>query len=1035
MKRLALVLFSFLFVAAPQVHSQQPNAQPFSELRWRNVGPFRGGRTRAVCGVPSQPNVFYIGAVNGGVWKTTDYGRTWTPIFDDQPTASIGAIAVAPSDPNVIYVGSGEGLHRPDLSVGDGIYKSTDAGKTWTHLGLRDGQQISWISVDPQNANRLFVAVVGHPYGPNAERGIYRSTDGGQTFEKVLYKNENVGGDDVKIDPANPSVVYATLWEAREGPWENGDFNGTEGGIYKSTDGGTTWKELSGGLPTGIVQAYVAISRSNPQRLLAPVATKDTVELYRSDDAGATWTKATDDPRPKMRIGGGDLPVPGIDPKNPDVNYMTSTVTWKSTDGGKTWTGWRGAPGGDDYQNIWINPENPDTIILGSDQGALITVNGGQSWSSWYNQPTAQVYHVNADNAFPYRLCSGQQESGSVCIASRGNDGEITFRDWHPVAAEEYGYVVPDPTDPDIIFGGKLSRYDRRTGQAQNVIPVPLANPNFRVIRTEPIVFSPFDPHMMYFTANTLWTTSDAGRSWKQASPDLTRKTFEVPASVGIFSSQPAAAPKQRGVIYALALSPVDRKRMWAGTDDGLIWVTSDGGAHWDDVTPAQLSPWQKVSVLEASHSDAQEAYAAINTLRLDDLRPHIFRTRDSGKTWTEIVEGIASNQNVNSVREDTQRKGLLFAGTEGGVWLSFDDGGHWRSLRLNLPATSVRDLLVKDNDLAVATHGRGFWILDDITPLRQWDDQLATPMPASHVAPVGKGTLLVSQPALRVRWNTNSDTPLPPDVAAGQNPPDGAILNYYLKSAVAGPVTLEIEDSDGKPVGRFSSADPVERPDPKLEIPQYWVRPPQRVSSEAGLHRFVWDLHYAPVPGIKPEYPIAAVAENTAPQPTSPWVQPGQYRVVLTVGGEKSTQPLTVTMDPRVKTPTADLQKQFELSWLMYQDLLRLQPIVDRAAAAADRLAEQLKTASGEDRQRLEALSKQIDELKGQEGRRRRGPHQNTLTGVRGSVMQLFTMLQETDQAPTTQVADQVPKVHQQAASIIREWTAFENARLATPK
>jgi photosystem II stability/assembly factor-like uncharacterized protein len=598
-------------------------------MRWRNVGPFRGGRTRAVSGVASQPNVFYAGAVNGGVWKTTDYGRTWQPIFDQQPTGSIGAIAVAPSDPNIVYVGSGEGLHRPDLSVGDGIYKSTDAGATWVHLGLRDGQQISTMAVDPRDPNRLFVAVAGHPYGPNPERGIYRSTDGGQSFEKVLSKDENIGGNDVEIDNSDPNIVYATLWEAREGPWENGEFSGANAGIFKSTDGGQTWKQLAGGLPSGIAQAYITIARSDPKQLFAVVAIKGGLEFYRSSDAGETWSTVTTDPREKNRIGGGDLPIPAIDPKNPNVVYVVSTVTWKSTDGGRTWTGFRGAPGGDDYQNIWINPNDPQIIILTSDQGAIITVNGGQTWSSWYNQPTAQLYHVNADNAFPYRLCSGQQESGSVCISSRGNDGEITFRDWHPVAAEEYGYVVPDPLDPDIVFGGKLTRYDRRTAQAQNIMPVPLGAPDFRVIRTEPIVFSPFDPHLMYFAANTLWATRDGGRSWKQMSPDLTRKTFEIPATVGIYSSDPAAQPRQRGVIYALAPSPLEANRIWAGTDDGLIWLTTDGGAHWNNITPPQLSAWQKVSVLEASHTDAKTAYAAINTLRLDDLRPaHLSHAR-----------------------------------------------------------------------------------------------------------------------------------------------------------------------------------------------------------------------------------------------------------------------------------------------------------------------------------------------------------------------------------------------------------------------
>ncbi len=1027
MKTFSAVAYSLLLCLTPGViplaHSQSIDTKLLGEMQWRNVGPFRGGRTRAVSGVPSQPNVFYIGAVNGGVWKTNDFGRTWQPIFDQQPTGSIGAIEVAPSDPNIVYVASGEGLHRPDLSVGDGIYKSTDAGATWTHLGLRDGQQISQMAIDPHDPNRLFVAVAGHPYGPNPERGVFRSTDGGQTFQKVLYKDENTGAAGVRIDPSDPNIVYATLWEAREGPWENGEWNGAGGGIFKSTDGGTTWQPLAGGLPSGVVQAYVSIAQSDPKRLIAVVATKETVDLYRSGDAGATWSTVTSDARPKTRIGGGDLPVPLIDPKNPDVVYVTSTVTWKSTDGGVTWSGFRGAPGGDDYQNIWINPNDPNIIVITSDQGAIVSVNGGQTWSSWYNQPTAQMYHVNADNAFPYRLCSGQQESGSACISSRGNDGEITFRDWHPVAAEEYGYVVPDPLDPDTVFGGKLTRYDRRTTQAQNIAPVPLGAPDFRVIRTEPIVFSPFDPHLLYFAANTLWATRDGGESWKQMSPDLTRKTWDVPATVGIFRSEPTAQPKQRGVIYALAPSPVEQNRIWAGTDDGLIWITTDSGSNWNNITPPQLSAWQKVSVLEASHFDAQTAYAAVNTLRLDDLRPHIYRTRDSGKTWAEITSGVPDNENVNAVREDPKRKGLLFAGTERAVYVSFDDGDHWQSLRLNMPATSVRDLTIKDNDLAVATHGRGFWILDDITPLRQLDDK----------AVAGDAFLFAPEPALRVRWNTNSDTPLPPDTPAGQNPPDGAIINYYLKSVAHGAVTLEIVNAAGKVVQRYSTTDPVPQLDPDLAIPAYWVRPPHPLASNAGFHRFVWDMHYPRVAGIKPDYPIAAVPWNTAPAPTSPWIMPGEYKVVLTVDGQKYIQPLTVQMDPRVKTPVADLQKQFDLSQQVYQDLLALQPVIDKVTAARARLKSMREKASSADAAKIDEASKELESLEGGERRRRWGnqPPEN-LTGVRTSLLEMLTILQEVDAAPTTQATAAVPKLHESTTSLLQQWNELETKQLA---
>jgi photosystem II stability/assembly factor-like uncharacterized protein len=827
-----------MLLAASMAFGASYDGKFFGEMRWRSIGPYRGGRTKSAVGVPSQPNVFYIGVCNGGVWKSDDYGRTWSPIFDEQPTGSIGAIAVAPSDPNIVYVGSGEGLQRPDLSTGDGIYKSTDAGKTWVHLGLGDGQQIPQIAIDPRNPDRLFVAVFGHPYGPNEERGIYRSTDGGRTFQKVLYKDENTGGSDVAIDPANPDTVYAALWEARQGPWENSSWGGNNGGIFKSTDGGATWRQLTQGLADGVTQANLAIAPSDPKRIYASIASGGGTGIYRSDDAGESWTRTTTDSRPAARIGGGDLPVPAVDPKNPDIVYSASVVTWKSIDGGKTWTGIRGAPGGDDYQRIWINPNNPAIMLIVSDQGAIVTVNGGETWSSWYNQPTAQMYHVNPDNAFPYRLCSGQQESGSACVSSRGNDGAVTFREWHPVGTEEYGYAVPDPLDPDMVFGGKLTRYDRRTGQVASVSPKPIRAADFRTLRTAPVVFSQADPHVLYFGANTLWKTRDGGNNWQRISPDLTRKTWEVPASVGKYRE--SVEVSQRGVIYTVAPSPLDINRIWAGTDDGLIQVTADGGLHWKDVTPPQALPWAKISIIDAGHFDALTAYAAINTLRLDDMRPHIWRTHDGGKTWTEIVSGIPEGAAVDVVREDPKSKGLLFAGTEREIYVSFDDGDHWQSLRLNMPASSIRDLAIKDDDLAAGTHGRGFWILDDITPLRQINAEVA-----------GAAAFLYKpESAIRVRWNMNTDTPLPPDEPAGQNPPDGAIIDYYLGAAASGAVTIEILDSAGALVRRYASTDPAEPADPNLAIPAYWVRPPHPLSSLPGMHHFLWDLHYTPLGG-----------------------------------------------------------------------------------------------------------------------------------------------------------------------------------------
>jgi len=981
-----------------------------SILRWRNIGPYRGGRTRAICGVSSQPNVFYMAPVNGGVFKSTDYGRTWQAIFDDQPTASVGAIAVATSNPDIVYVGSGEGLHRPDLSVGDGIYKSTDAGKTWTHLGLRDGQQVAQLTVDPKNAESLFVAVAGHPYGPNPERGVYRSLDGGKTFEKVLYRDENVGASDVQIDPSNSNIVYASLWESREAPWENGVFNGDGGGIFKSIDGGKTWNQLTKGLPPGIVQANIAIAPSKPSTLFAAVRTKTIAKLYRSDDGGENWTGTTDDPRPGLGIGGGDLPVVRFDPKNPQIVYSASVVCWKSTDGGKNWEGWRGAPGGDDYQNVWINPNNPDIIFLGSDQGAIVTVNGGKTWSSWYNQSTAQLYHVSADNTFPYRLYSGQQESGSVGIKSRGDAGEITFRDWQPVAAEEYGYVVADPIDPDIVIGGKLTRFDRRTGQHQNILPVPVQTEDFRMLRTEPIIFSSKDPHLLFFCGNTLWQTRDRGDHWEKISPDLSREKYDLPACVGKYKDDATKQAHRRGVIYTVAPSPIEPARIWCGTDDGLLYLTTDGGKTWSNITPPSISAWQKISLIDAGHFDANTAYAAVNTLRIDDLRPHILRTNDGGKTWTEIVNRIPGGQIVNAVREDPVRKGLLFAGTEKGVYVSFDDGANWEPLRLNLPATSVRDLIIKGDDLIVATHGRGFWILDNITPLRQLD--------RSKI----ENRLFEPETALRVRASLNPDTPLPPDEPAGENPPEGAMIDYSLTKDASGLVTIEIKDGKGELVRKYSSTDVPEAPDPKkLRIPEYWIRPLQTVSPKAGMHRFLWDMHYTPVPDVEPAYPMAATYRNTAPSATSPWVQPGNYTVVLTVSGKSFTQPLTVQMDPRVKASAADFQEQFDLSSQLYQLRLKLAPIGKKFDDIAEQLTK-LKARAAERpdvTQKLEQFAQALTKF----GPPHPRPGAPPSLFVLESTTRLFDEIQDADAAPTAAIKAAAADVQTKIAPALEAW------------
>lgn len=964
-------LLALAFLAALPAVAQPFPQGLFGEMRWRMIGPFRGGRTVAATGVPGNTNVFYMAPNNGGVWKTTDAGRTWVPIFDAQPSGSIGALAVSWSRPDRVWVGSGEGLQRPDLSVGNGMYRSDDGGKSWVRLGLADGQQIAAIAADPKDADRAFVAVLGHPYGANETRGIFRTRDAGKTWEKVLYRDADTGGAAVALDPKDPNVVYAALWSSRLGPWENGQWQGPGTGLFKSTDGGTTWRAIGKGLPAhaqGGGRIGFGIAPSEPKRVYATVDALDEEKesgggIFVSDDAGETFVKVSGEKRLWGR--GSDSAEIKVHPGSKDVVWVANTSAYRSKDGGKTFEPVRGAPGGDDFHTIWFHPENPDVILLAADQGAIVSVNGGATWSSWYNQPTAQLYHVSTDDRFPYWVYGGQQESGSVGIASRGDDGAITSRDWHPVAAEEYGYVAPDPKDPDVVYGGKLTRYRHSTKEVQDVSPAPLRG-TYRFLRTAPVIFSPADPRLLFYAGNVVFRTADGGRHWDVISPDLSRERTAVPASIGVFRTKDLETMKRRGVVYTLAPAYKSADVLWAGTDDGLIHRTADGGKTWADVTPPGLTAWSKVSMLAASPHDDLTAWAAINRIRLDDMKPHVLRTHDGGKTWEEVVHGLPDDP-VNAVREDPVRKGLLYAATERMVCVSFDDGANWQPLRLNMPATSVRDLVVKGDDLVVGTHGRSFWILDDVTPLRQ-----LTPAVAA-----ARAHLFEPQKATRIRRSRWTDTPVPIEEPAGENPPDGAILGYVLGVSSATPVVLEIRDAAGGVVRRYASDDAPEAKVEPLVVTADWARPALTLPRSAGHHRWVWDLRYAPPPVSSREYPISAVPSRTPPEPEGPLVLPGTYTAALTVDGRTLTRTLTVGMDPRVKASPGDLAAQHAAA--------------KRLAADLARLAEARK--KGADAGKAESLE--------------------------GKLTRLYGMVQESDDAPTPQLLAAVDEVEKDFAGL----------------
>jgi photosystem II stability/assembly factor-like uncharacterized protein len=878
--------------------AQSYNEAQFKGMKWRDIGPYRGGRVLAVTGVVGNPYTYYFGAVAGGVWRTTDGGVSWQPISDKGMISSIGAIAVSESDPAVIYVGTGESCLRGNISYGDGMYKTTDGGKTWQNIGLKDTQHIARVWIDPRNSNHVLVAALGHAYGPNSERGIYRTNDGGKTWDKVLYKDENSGGIDLSVDPHNSNVMFAALYQIRRTPWSL-DSGGPGSGLYRSTDGGNTWKHLEGkGLPEGILgRIGVSVSGADSNRVYALIEAKES-GLYRSDDGGETWSRVNDDQRLTQRAW--YFTHIFADPKSADTVYMLNTGAFRSSDGGKTLT-LLPAPHGD-HHGFWIDPQNPNRMINGNDGGATISVDGGKSWSTEYNQPTAQFYHVAADNDVLYKVYGAQQDNSTVGIATRTDDGYIGRQHWFDAGGGESGYIQPDPRDSNIIYagsgGGTVTRLDRRSNQEQDVTVWPedssghgVADMKYRLGWTQPILISPHDPNVIYTTGERVFKTTDEGKSWTAISPDLTRNDKSKQVSSGGPLTKDNTSVEYYDTVFAIAESPVQKDLLWAGTDDGLIQITRDGGKNWTNVTPKGMPQWSLVSIIEASPHDAGTAYAAVDTHKLDDLKPYIFKTTDFGKSWTKITNGIPDGAYTHAVREDPARKNLLYAGTETGIYVSFDGGANWQSLQLNLPNTPIHDLIVKNDDLVVATHGRAFWILDDLTPLRAATAQAGT-----------ETALYKPRLTYRFRWPDFFERRQP----VGENPPNGAIIYYYLTVAPKGVAALEFLDSSGKVVRRSSNEEKKE-----AETPPEWpdLTPlEEKIPTDVGLNRFTWDLRSqgpTPLPGE----PFAEFRNR------GPLVPPGSYQVRLTVDGKSYTAPLELMLDPRVKASVEDVQKQTELS------------------------------------------------------------------------------------------------------------------------
>jgi photosystem II stability/assembly factor-like uncharacterized protein len=1019
--------------AAPSAAAAAAAVNPslFGALQWRDIGPYRGGRALAVTGVPGDPNTFYFGAVAGGVWKTTDGGDTWQPLTDGTPISSVGALAVAPSNHDIIYVGTGEAAPRGNMTYGDGVYKSVDGGKTWSHIGLKDTRQIGALIVDPNNPDTVLVAALGHAFGPNTERGVFRTTDGGRSWTKVLYKDENTGAIDVSFDPHNSRILYAALWQARRLPW-NFSSGGPGSGLYRSTDGGVSWKQVTGnGLPSGILgRIHVSVSPADSKRIYAMIEAEQG-GLYRSDDGGENWKRVNDDGRLSQRAWYFSTIL--ADPKNVDTVYAENTGLFRSTDGGKTFELLPARHG--DHHGIWIDPTDTARIIESSDGGASISFDRGKTWSTVYNQPTAQFYHVSVDARFPYYLYGAQQDNSSIAIASMddavrdsGNGGAIRERNWYEVASGEAGFVLADSRDANIVYGTNenlIERLDRHTMQSQVVSVWPIdasghaaKDLEHRFNWTSPLAVSPFDADTLYYGMERLYRTSDDGHSWTAISPDLTRNDKSKQQASGGPITKDITSVEYYDTIFAIAESPLSRGMIWVGTDDGLIQLTRDGGGKWVNVTPRDLPEWSTISMIEPSRHDANTAYVAVDRHKLDDIKPYVFKTSDGGKSWTRIDTGLPEGSFVHAVREDSVKRELLYAATETGVFVSFDSGRHWQSLQLNLPRTPVHDLVVKGDDLAIATHGRSFWVLDNVTPLRE----------VGKAAAAAGAYLYKPATGYRLYYPDQMDKRPP----SGQNPPAGVLIDYYLPAAPTGAVTLDIVDANGAVVRHMTSVKPQE-----AEQPPEWpdqVHPMTTLPAAQGMNRFVWNLRYddpMQIPG----------AFYAGLPPRGPIALPGQYTIKLTYQGQTQTAPLTLEVDPRVKGPLTGLQQKFALSMEVYHDQDGLHRAVNDIRAFKGEVAAALKDSAGKPggaafaaegnslvqrASEIEAVLMQVN-IKGSEA------NLNYPGMLNEQIYSFAGLLDDADTAPNTPEVETYAGLHAKLQTQLAHWASLKKSAISS--